>query len=329
MSGTPTPTTGSVTDIVGRLKAVLPSQWFPVPTAESASPTPILDGVLTGLAWAWSQLYSLVQYVQLQTRIATATGANLDMIAADFFGLALTREVNEGDTAFSARIRASIIQPKATRPAVIQVLENLTGQTPKVFEPANTGDTGGYGTDDAPTWSGVAYSNAGGWGSLQLPYQAFIIAYRPTGGGIAGAMGYYTADTYPVITPGSGSLTDASGNVYTITTAGVVEMNGSPLGSTSGVIAGAYVNGSFWQENSSYLWWKYTGNPSAPWTGGSTSASPIIAAAGWAGGGYGVGGIEYADTSMIEGEVTDAAIYATIAQTIPAGTIAWTQISNP
>jgi hypothetical protein len=243
MSGTTTNTTGSVSDIVGRIKAVLPSQWFPVQPVDGPSPTPILDGVLTGLAWAWSQLYSLVQYVRLQTRIATATGANLDMIAADFFGLTLTRDVNEGDPAFSARIRAAILQPRATRPAVIQALQILTGRTPKVFEPANTGDTGGYGTGDAKTWSGVAYGDAGGWGSLQLPYQAFIVAYRPTGGGIAGAMGYY---------------------------------------------------------------------------GGS----------GWAGGGYGVGALEYTTQSMIEGEVTDATIYATIAQTIPAGTIAWTQISN-
>jgi hypothetical protein len=235
--------TGDSQDIVSRIKAVLPSQWFPVPPSDGSSNTPILDGVLYGLAWPWTQLYSLLQYVKLQTRIATATGSFLDMSAFDFFAYNLTRNVNEGDVPFSARIRAAILQPKATRPAVIQALQLLTGRTPEVFEPANTGDTGGYGTGYARTWSGMAYGYAGGWGSLQLPYQAFITAYRPTGGGIAGSMGYY--------------------------------------------------NGS-----------------------------------GWAGGGYGVGAIQYITSSMIEGEVTDAAIYETIAQTIPAGTIAWTAITN-
>jgi hypothetical protein len=244
MSGTTTPATGSSADIVNRIKAVLPSQWFPVPQEGSASPTPILDGVLTGLAWPWSQLYSLIQYVILQTRIATATGVLLDIIAQDFFGLNLTRNINEGDAAFSARIRAAILQPRATRPAMIQVLQLLTGNTPKIFVPANTGDTGAYtnGNDQAP-WQGMAYGQAGGWGSLQLPFQVFIIAYRPSGGGVAGVGGYY-------------------------------------LGS------------------------------------------------GWAGGGYGTGALEYIGMSMIEGEVTDAAIYATIAQTIPAGSIAWTIITN-
>jgi hypothetical protein len=79
------------------------------------------------------------------------------------------------------------------------------------------------------------------------------------------------------ITPGSGTITDTSGNIFAITGAGTVDMNGNPLGYTANVIKAAYVNGNFWQENSSDLWWEYTGNPSSPWTGLGTSASPIPA----------------------------------------------------
>jgi hypothetical protein len=77
-----------------------------------------------------------------------------------------------------------------------------------------------------------------------------------------------------VITPGVGEITDGSGDVFTVTSGGTVDMNGRPLGYTADVIAGAFVNGHFWQENSSYLWWEYTGNPSSPWTGLGTGRSP-------------------------------------------------------
>ena len=42
MSGLPPPA-GSIADMLGRLKAVLPTRWF-------ADETPVLDGVLSGFA---------------------------------------------------------------------------------------------------------------------------------------------------------------------------------------------------------------------------------------------------------------------------------------
>jgi hypothetical protein len=78
-----------------------------------------------------------------------------------------------------------------------------------------------------------------------------------------------------IITPNGGGITDSAGNYFNITTSGTVDMNNAPLGYTANVIEGAYVNGNFWQENSSGLWWEYTGNPSAPWTGLGSSVSPL------------------------------------------------------
>lgn len=178
-------TTGTQTDFLGRIKATLPAQWF------ANGPTPTLDAVLGGFASAWASIYALYAYVKLQSRIATATGVFLDAIAVDFFGLTLARGVNEADVNFSTRIRAALFGPKATRSAVIAALVTLTGRTPSVFEPANPSDTGGYGTGEALAWSGMAYNTAGGWGSLQLPFQFFVTAYRPNSGGVSNVGGYY------------------------------------------------------------------------------------------------------------------------------------------
>ena len=68
---------GDTTDISARIKAVLPTRWFP-------DETPVLDSVLAGLASAWSSLYGLLATVRLQSRIATASDQFLDGASADF-----------------------------------------------------------------------------------------------------------------------------------------------------------------------------------------------------------------------------------------------------
>lgn len=183
--------TGDQADFLGRLKAVLPGRWFPVSNpAPAVSATPILDALLSGFAAAWAQLWSLLAYIQLQTRIATATDSFLNMASGDYFGTALPRRTGETDAAFSARIRANLLPQAGTRAAVIAAVQRLTGTAPTVFEPANAGDTGGYGGGDALTWMGSAYNVAGGYGSLGLPFQFFVTAARPTAGGVPNVAGY-------------------------------------------------------------------------------------------------------------------------------------------
>lgn len=175
--------TGDTTDIVARIKAVLPNGWFPVPNADGTTNTPILDGVLSGCAWAWSWSYSLLAYVRLQARRLTASGVFLDMISTDFFGTFLPRRTGETDTLFSARIGKEMFREKGTRAGLIQALTDLTGRVPSVFEPAYPLDTKGYGV-------ACGYGVAGGYGSLALPFQFFLTAYRPTGQGVATVAGY-------------------------------------------------------------------------------------------------------------------------------------------
>lgn len=173
---------GDQQDIVHRLKQVLPLAWFP-------DDSPVLDIVLGGIAWAWSWVYSLLQDVKAQTRISTATQSWLDLISYDYFGARMARRVNENDAEYRARIQLELIRERGTRQAVIASLVDTTGRIPTVFEPANTRDTGGYGNSTA-AGSGLAYGVAGGWGSLCLPMQCFITAYRPLGVGIASASGW-------------------------------------------------------------------------------------------------------------------------------------------
>lgn len=172
------PTVGTQTDIVSRLKAVLPTGWFP-------DDTPVLDGVLNGVAAVWTALMQTLSYVQLQTRVATATDTFLDLVAQDFFGANLTRAMGEPDTSLRDRIQRNLLQPQATRGALSNVLQNLTGRTPRIFEPARLQDTGAYTV--ATT---LAYNTLGGYGSASLPFQCFVNAFRPIGAGVANTNGY-------------------------------------------------------------------------------------------------------------------------------------------
>jgi hypothetical protein len=168
---------GDSDDIRQRIKTLLPEGWF-------RGDTPVLDALLSGMAYGLSLVYSLIQYAKAQARIATASDGFLDLVSYDFFGTALPRRQQEMDDPFRARILATLLREKATRNGMIAALVALTGRTPKVFEPGRPADTGAYG---ASIWG---YGVAGGYGSLAHRAQAFITAFRPAGSGIPYVAGY-------------------------------------------------------------------------------------------------------------------------------------------
>jgi hypothetical protein len=163
--------TGDQEDMANRLRAVLPAQWF-------ADSSPVLEGVLAGLAATASWAWTLLQTVSAQTRLATASGSFLDIAAQDFFGNRLQRGPGQADAAFRAAIGRELLRERGTRGAVVSVLTDLTGRAPFVFEPARPADTGAWGV-------ALGYGAGGAWGSLALPFQCFVTAYRPSGSGIA------------------------------------------------------------------------------------------------------------------------------------------------
>ena len=173
---------GDQEDMSGRLRAVLPTQWFP-------DSTPVLDAVLSGFASGWSWIYGILRYVQSQTRIATASDVWLDVIAVDFFGDRLARRANQDDGVLRGRITRELFRERGTRTAVLKVLEDLTGRAPIIFEPSRPPDTGGYMLK-AGVVCGLAYGMVGGWGSLALPFQCFITVFRPSGAGISIVSGW-------------------------------------------------------------------------------------------------------------------------------------------
>ncbi len=78
-----------------------------------------------------------------------------------------------------------------------------------------------------------------------------------------------------VTAPSTAAITDASGNTWTINSAGQVAINGAADTTTGHVIELAYVNGTIWQENSSKLWWGET-TPNASWSpAAGTATSPL------------------------------------------------------
>ena len=139
--------TGDQADMAGRIRRAIPPNWFPAPPAAGGtSQTPVLDGLLAGLGAMWASLYALLAYTRLQTRLMTATGTFLDMIAADFFGTNLPRRSGEADAAYAARISAALRAAKNTRAAISAAVQAATGSAPRLIELMNAGDTKGLGS---------------------------------------------------------------------------------------------------------------------------------------------------------------------------------------
>ena len=170
-------------DIFRRLKATLPGRWF-------GEDTPVLDSILNSLSVGWESLFNFLDFAMKQTRVSTATDIWLDLVARDYFGERLRRRQHEADGSFRSRIRQELLRDRCTRVALYDLLVDLTGRPPIIFEPTNPLDTGCYGSL-TPIVMGVSgYGTSGGWGSLNLPFQTFVRAFRPESAGVAMVNGW-------------------------------------------------------------------------------------------------------------------------------------------
>jgi hypothetical protein len=170
-------------DIFRRIKAVLPNRWF-------GEDTPIIDLVLNAMSAGWVGLFGLLNYTELQTRIATAFDFWLDLIARDFFNHRVKRRQRETDDSFRGRIQMELLRDRCTRAAIYDLLTWLTGRSPFIFEPTNPQDTGCYGSLSLPGLANVGYGVSGGWGNLGLPFQSFVRAFRAETAGVAMVNGW-------------------------------------------------------------------------------------------------------------------------------------------
>ncbi|WP_428487034.1 hypothetical protein [Rhodopila sp.] len=112
-------------------------------------------------------------------------------------------------------------------------------------------------------------------------------AWSPNNGTAASPLPVVASPNDSVVYAGTTTaLTDAAGNLWTITSGGTVSLNGASDATTANVTELAYVNRAIWQQNSAGLWWDKT-SPTAAWsptagTSASPLPAPIIIAAGTA-----------------------------------------------
>ncbi|RKR46325.1 hypothetical protein [Paraburkholderia sp. BL17N1] len=171
--------TGDQNDILSRLQSYIPRGWF-----GDWSEAPIVTALLQGIASVFVTMYLLIVFFKAQARLDTSSGGWIDLWADDFFGGSLPRKPSESDASYIARIKVALFQDRATRPAMISVLTQLTGRAPIIFEPARPLDSGCMGAN-----TGVAsFCGVSRMGSIAAPFSCLITAFRPlVTGGSAGA----------------------------------------------------------------------------------------------------------------------------------------------
>jgi hypothetical protein len=170
--------TGDQADFQSRIKGLLPAGWFPVTgETDTSSASPILDALISGAAAQGAAIWTQQQYVLAQTRIATATGIQLDIIALDYLGPTFVRRDTDTDASFRARIQAQLLAPRGTRESIVLAIQNLCGTTPITIEPGNVQDTGGWDT------CALAWDTAGCWGNYSMAFEVFVtVEYNPSVG---------------------------------------------------------------------------------------------------------------------------------------------------
>lgn len=173
-----------------RLAAGFPSGWS---SPEAISPGPPSGNVYKTLVMFGAELsfeLGALTYALDATRLATAQNGALDAASVDYFGsfpglYALPRFAGESDSAYLVRIEAAMLPTGATRQAISDAVQAVTGVAPRLVEWWRPSDTGVYG--NAISGGMMFYSvdtrakpgryTAGGPGGL--PYQGFCQSTLP------------------------------------------------------------------------------------------------------------------------------------------------------
>lgn len=159
--------TGDAQDVTARTWSLLPP-WFP-------DVSPIEGAIVAGWAALAAFICTLLAFAKSQSRIANASGAWLDIISFDYFGLRFPRAQGESDATFRVRIQKEILRPRNTRDAIVQNLVDTTGNSARVIEAFRPADTGAW---DECFWDVDTPTTPFRWSS-QFPYQIFIETTAP------------------------------------------------------------------------------------------------------------------------------------------------------
>lgn len=170
--------TGDNADMLARVRSLLPP-WFP-----DQGEAPAIDAVLTGIAALAAFAYSLLQYAITQSRIATAEGGWLDLIAWDYLGARFLRQKPESDEAFRLRILAELLRARLTRAGIAKAIEDVTGTVPRIIEAWSPADNGIW---DSSVGRGLCFydidspAHAFRWSDTGLKCAFFVEVVLPPG----------------------------------------------------------------------------------------------------------------------------------------------------
>lgn len=326
-------------DIAKRLYAFYPRSWSPEPTWDDAPDVAIEDQISPNLKATFEMLaagwkssatsttgfYDLLTYTENQTRINTATGFWLDLCAQDFSGGTITRHLNESDDKFRRRLQIEILRPKGTRCALECGVANLTGYPAKVIEVMNPNDCGCY----APADGIVIYTTLSA-----TTHNSLTLIVADTAGIVAGmtVSGSGITEMTAVLTVGDQTHLSVSRPVTMLR--GTVIVFQELIGTSGYGVAGAYA--SLTTPFQLFVTATRPLGAGIPLVNGysmSSSGYSTIANLPWGYIGsnfppnYGTG--QYCAFDEIGGDVTDEDIYQNVAESMPAGTIAWTRIIDP
>jgi hypothetical protein len=157
-----------------RMAALFPPGWS---SPEAKSPGGVLYAIMGMIGSGLSSENGAVRYAFAATRVQTAVGDALDLVAQDYLGNRLPRNPGENDTSYRARITAALLPQGATRAAVIKAVTDATGHTPRVIEPWRPSDTGAWGKF---YWGVDNARTPFRWTNPALAYQGFIECTLPT-----------------------------------------------------------------------------------------------------------------------------------------------------
>lgn len=171
--------------IIDRLRSLLPKGWFP-PAAQS----PNLQAVLSMPGAAFADVWAAIVDAQTETRIRTASGFWLDLIALDYFGTRVQRKPKQSDANFRLVILAQIFQVRVTRAGMIGVLANFNITPVWIFEfwDANVSD----GVAPSPSAAGGMFLDYSIIGDFPERHHEFMVKCPPP---VAGEPGFGGLDT--------------------------------------------------------------------------------------------------------------------------------------
>lgn len=151
-----------------RIAAVFPNGWAGLDATHEGQ----FSSLLLSMGTELGEIYSILQYVLLATRLLTETAPELDLAGEDFFDSFLSRQPGQSDADYAQTIIANLFKSAATRPAIAAGLLALTGVTPRMLEPWSIFDTGQW--THTTYWDHDDVVFPGRWGAPELRYQGFV-----------------------------------------------------------------------------------------------------------------------------------------------------------